>query len=242
MKLATRRKNAQQFCFVQTAVGTIILPTSADKHSRKTVYCKRNDQTKEYCPAKRLDSFKQNQTREFQVHYGEQPRLQLAVGAPRTEEHETLVPNQYQWSQQAMEKGAADRLASHGEFKNQGYYKPTRLQDGNVTTAPVNSNSSEISRAMEKILETNQIMAKQQITQQRVLLALLLHQKQSNETQEAAQIVQTEALRALANATEQRGYYTLFNRITKFDGKDPPKCHFLLNQVHVACLESGRNF
>ena len=62
------------------------------------VYCKRNDHTEEYCPAKRLDSFKQNQTREFQVHYGEQPRLQLATGAPRTEEYETLVPNQYQWS------------------------------------------------------------------------------------------------------------------------------------------------
>ena len=26
------------------------------------------------------------------------------------------------------------------------------------------------------------------------------------------------------------------------DGKDPQKCHFWLNQVHVVCLESGRNF
>ena len=43
--------------------------------------------------------------REFQVHHGEQPRLQLATGASRTEEYETSVPNQYQWSQQAMEKG-----------------------------------------------------------------------------------------------------------------------------------------
>ena len=53
-----------------------------------------------------------------------------------------------------MEKGVTDRLASCGGFKNQGYDKPTRLQDGNVTTASVNSNSSEISRAMEKISET----------------------------------------------------------------------------------------
>ena len=30
--------------------------------------------------------------------------------------------------------------------------------------------------------------------------------------------------------------------ITKYDGKDPQKCHFWFNQVHVACLESGRNF
>ena len=97
-----------------------------------------------------------------------------------------------------------DRLASYGGFKNQGYDKPTRLQDENVTTGSVNSNSSEISRAMEKISETNQLMAQHQITQQRVLQALLLHQEQSNETQEAAQRVQMQALRALANATKQR--------------------------------------
>ena len=85
-------------------------------------------------------------------------------------------------------------------------------------------------------------MAQQQITQQRALQALLFHQGQSNETQEAAQRVQTQDLRALANATKQRGFDALFSRITKFDGKDPQKCHFWLNQVHVACLESGRNF
>ena len=123
-KLATRRKNAQQSCFVQTAVGTTILPVGADKHS---AYCKRNDHTRGYCTAKRLDSFEQSQMREFQVHYGEQPRLQVAAGAPRTEEYETLVPNQYRWNQQAIEKGATDRLASYGGFKNQGYDKPARF-------------------------------------------------------------------------------------------------------------------
>ena len=141
-----------------------------------------------------------------------------------------------------MEKGVTDRLASYGEFKNQGYDKSTRLQDGNVTTASVNSNSSEISRALEKISETNQLMAQQQITKQRALQASFLHQEQSNETQEAAQRVQTQALRALADTTKQRGFDALFNRIIKFDGKDPQKCHFWLNQVHVECLESGRNF
>ena len=38
-----------------------------------------------------------------------------------------------------MGKGATDRLALYGGFKNQGYDKPTRLQDGNVTTASVNN-------------------------------------------------------------------------------------------------------
>ena len=41
---------------------------------KNCAYCKRGDHTEEYCPAKRLDSFKQNQMREFQVHHGEQPR------------------------------------------------------------------------------------------------------------------------------------------------------------------------
>ena len=110
--------------------------------------------------------------------------MQLEAGVSRTEEYKTSVQNQYQWSQQAMEKGGTDRLALCGGFKNQGYHKPTRLQDGNVTTASVNSNSSEISRAMEKISETNQLMTQQKITEQRVLQALLLHQEQSNETQD----------------------------------------------------------
>ena len=99
------------------------------------------------------------------------------------------------------EKGG-DRLALYGGFESQGYDKLTRLQDVNVTTASVNSNSLEISRAMEKISETNQLMAQQQIAQQRVLQALLLCQEQSNETEEVAQRVQTQALRALTDATE----------------------------------------
>ena len=49
-------------------------------------------------------------------------------------------------------------------------------------------------------------------------------------------------MRALTDATEQKGFNALFIRITKFDGKDSQKCHSWLNQVHVACQESGRNF
>ena len=45
--------------------------TSKCRQTFKENCCKRNNHTKEYCTAKRLDSFKQNQMREFQVHYGE---------------------------------------------------------------------------------------------------------------------------------------------------------------------------
>ena len=49
-----------------------------------------------------------------------------------------------------------------------------RLPDINASTASVNSNSSEISKAIEKISETNHLMAQQKMTQQRMLQALLL--------------------------------------------------------------------
>ena len=52
--------------------------------------------------------------------------------------------------------------------------KSTRIQEANISTASITSNSSEISRAMEKISETNHLMAQQQIAQQRALLVLLL--------------------------------------------------------------------
>ena len=187
------------------------------------MYCKQSDRTKEHCPTKRLDSIKQNLTREFQMYHNEQPRLQLMAGAPYTEECGTSMMNQHQWTQQMVGKNITDRLTTHGRFGSQENSKPMRLPDINASTASVNSNHSEISRAIEKISETNHLMAQQQMAQQRMLQALLLQQEQSNETQEIAQSVQTQTIRASTDATKQRGFDALFNRITKFDGKDPQK-------------------
>ena len=169
----------------------------------------------ECCPVKELDSMRQSQTREFNMYHSEKPRTQLLT---------------------------EDKLTSYGQIEDQKHNNCTRIQEANISTALITSNSSEISRAMEKISETNQLMAQQQIAQQRVLQALLLHQEHSNENQEIAQRVQTQALRALTDATEQRGFDALFSRITKFDRKDLQQCLSWLNQVHVACQESGRNF
>ena len=130
----------------------------------------------------------------------------------------------------------------HSNTGNTGYNKLTGLQDINITSASTGSNHSEISRAMEKILETNQLLAKQQMTQQKALQALLYCQEQTSKLQEASQRIQSQALMALTEATQQRGFDPLFNKIAKYDGKDPEKCHYWLNQVRVACMESGRNF
>ena len=206
------------------------------------IYCKKGGHTEEYCPTKRLERFKQNQIKGFQSNYSELPRQQLTAGVPRLEDHEVLVLNQHQWKQKEIKREAMSRLALYREFGNQVHQKSVRLQDANIRSASVNSNSLEISRAMEKITETNQLMVQQQTEQQRALQALLMCQEHLNENQEITQGFQAQALRALTDVTEQRGFDSLFNRITKFDGKDPKKCHFWLNQVHVACMESGRNF
>ena len=56
-----------------------------------------------------------------------------------------------------------------------------------MTNVSTGSNTSEISRAMGKISETNQLLAQQQMVQQKALQALLHHQEQSSEAQEASQ-------------------------------------------------------
>ena len=152
-------------------------------------YCKKGGHTEEYCPTKRLERYKQNQIKGFQSNYSEPPRQQLTAGVPRLEDHEVLVLNQHQWKQKEIKREVMSSLASYKEFGNQVHQKSVKLQDANITSASMNSNSSEISRAMEKITETNQLMVQQQAKQQRVLQALLMHQEQSNENQEITQRV-----------------------------------------------------
>ena len=55
---------------------------------------------------------------------------------------------------------------------------------------------------MENISEINQLLAQQQMAQQRTLQALLHHQEQTSEVQEASQKIQSQALMALTEATQ----------------------------------------
>ena len=139
----------------------------------------------------RKGPIEETQTREFHMYHSVQPRTQLSKGAPRIEEGEILRKNQHQRAQQTVEKESTDKLTSYGQIRDQKHNKSTRIQEANISTASITSNSSEISRAMEKISETNHLIAQQQIAQQRVLQALLLQQEQSNENQEIVQRVQT---------------------------------------------------
>ena len=108
------------------------------------------------------------------MYHREQPRTILSTGAPRIEEGEILMMNQHQGAQQTVEKEITDKLTSYGQIRDKKLNKSTRAQEVNISTASITSNSSEISRAMEKISETNHLLTQQQITQQRALQALLL--------------------------------------------------------------------
>ena len=51
-----------------------------------------------------------NQTRRWQVRYEEHPITQPTLGAPGTEGHEALAPNQYQWRKPLTAKEALDQF------------------------------------------------------------------------------------------------------------------------------------
>ena len=61
----------------------------------------------------------------------------------------------------------------------------------------------ELSKAMEKLLETNHLMAQSQITQQKTLQVLMNQQKHTHEAQEIFQRIQHQAIRAQTYPTKQ---------------------------------------
>ena len=180
-----------------------------------------------------------NKTKEWHVRYEEHPK---APGTAETKGNEASALKPDPWRKPSTVKEIPTLVTLHSNAVEMGYNKSTELQGINVTSVSTGSNHSEISKAMEKISETNQLLAQQQMAQQKTLQALLYHQEQTSKVQEASQRAQSQALMALTEATQQRGFGPLFNKIAKYYGKDPEKCHYWLNQVWVACMESGRNF
>ena len=219
-------------------------------------YCNRMGHVVENCPYRRIDSYKQNNVKPYsssrsrmptvvgcqqtdrlrdisQRKYKEQTGTKWLQGIAETEACKASVSTVYEWNQPQLGKENTHQFNVYEEGN-----KPLKLQDQNVTNVSTGSNTSEISRAMEKISETNQLLAQQQMVQQRALQELLHHQEQSSEVQESSQRIQSQALVALTEVAQQRGFDPLFNKIAKYN----EKCHYWLNQVSMACMESGRNF
>ena len=162
----------------------------------------------------------------FQRKYEEQTGIKWLQSIPETEECETSMVTAYEWNQLQLGRENTHKFNIYEDARVLEGNKPLKLQDQNVTNVSTGSNISEISRAMEKISETNQLLAQQQMVQQRALQALLHCQKQSSEAQEASQRIQSQALVAFTEVAQQRGFDSLFNKIAKYNGKDPEKCHY----------------
>ena len=177
-----------------------------------------------------------------QRKYEEQTGTRWLQGIPETEGCKASIATVYEWNQPQLGKENTHKFNIYEDARVLEGNKLSKLQDQNVTNVSTGSNISEISRAMEKISETNQLLAQQQMVQQTALQALLHHQEQSSEVQEASQRIQSQALVALTKVAQKRGFDPLFNKLAKYNGKDPEKCHYWLNQVSMACMESGRNF
>ena len=177
-----------------------------------------------------------------QRKYEEQTGIKWLQSIPETEGCEASIATVYEWNQLLLGRENTHQFNIYEDTRVLEGNKPLKLQDQNVTNVLTGSNTSEISRAMEKISKTNQLLVQQQMVQQRALQALLHHQEQSSEVQEASQRIQSQALVTLTEVAQQRGLDPLFNKIAKYNGKDPEKCHYWLNQVSMACMESGRNF
>ena len=177
-----------------------------------------------------------------QRKYEEQTGIKWLQSIPETEGYETSMAIAHEWNQPQLGRENTHKFKIYKNARVLEGNKLLKLQDQNVTNVLTGSNTSKISRAIEKISETNQLLAQQQMVQQKALQALLHHQEQSSEAQEASQRIQSEALVALTEVAQQRGFDLLFNKIAKYNGKDPEKCHYWLNQVSMACMESGRNF
>ena len=177
-----------------------------------------------------------------QRKHKEQTGIKWLQSIPETEGYEASMMTAYEWNQPQLGRENVHKSNIYKDAKFLEGNEPLKLQDQNVTNVSTGTNTSEISRAMEKISETNQLLAQQQMVQQKALQALLHCQEQSSEAQEASQRIQSQALVALTEIAQQRGFDLLFNKIAKYNGKDPEKCHYWLNQVSMACMESGRNF
>ena len=228
-------------------------------------YCNTMGRVVENCPYRRIDSYRQDNVKPYyssrsrtptlvarqqigrlrdisQRKYEEQTGIKWLQSIPETEGCEAFMATAYEWNQLQLGRENTQKFNIYKDARVLEGNKPSKLQDQNVTNVLTGSNTSEISRAMEKISETNQLLAQQQMVQQKTLQALLHHQEQSSEAQEASQRIQSQALVALTEVAQQRGFDPLFNKIAKYNGKDPEKCHYWLNQVSMACMESGRNF
>ena len=129
-----------------------------------------------------------NKTKGWHVRYEEHPQ---APGTVESKGNEALALKPGPWRKPSTAKEIPTSVTLHSNAVEMGYNKSTELQGINITSISTGSNHSEISKAVEKISEMNQLLAQQQMAQQKTLQVLLYRQEQTSEVQEALQRIQS---------------------------------------------------
>ena len=147
-------------------------------------YCNTMGHVVENCPYRRIDSYRQDNVKLHsssrsmmptlvghqqigrlrdisQRKYEEQTGTKWLQSIPETKGCEASVA--YEWNQPQLGRENTHQFNIYKDARVLEGNKPLKLQDQNVTNVSTGSNTSEISRAMEKISETNQLLAQQQM-------------------------------------------------------------------------------
>ena len=111
----------------------------------------------------------------------------------------------------------------------QGMYDfpPNTGAQSMTSNASLESHMSQLSKTMVQLTQTNQAMA---ASQQQNQLALVTTQQQ-----------QADAFNALATATEQRKYDTLFAAVPKFNGTNKEDCAVWLSRIASLVATTGQD-
>ena len=104
-------------------------------------------------------------------------------------------------------------------------FNPNTGAQSMTSNTSFESHMSQLSKTMVQLTQTNQAMA---TSQQQNQLALVTTQQQ-----------QAEAFNALATATEQRKYDTLFAAVPKFDGTNKEDCAVWLSRIASLVATTG---
>ena len=104
-------------------------------------------------------------------------------------------------------------------------FHPNTGAQSTTSNASLESYMSQLSKTMVQLTQTNQAMA---ASQQQNQLALVTTQQQ-----------QADAFNALATATEQRKYDTLFTAVPKFNGTNKEDCAVWLSRITSLVATTG---
>ena len=114
----------------------------------------------------------------------------------------------------------------YGHNNNQGSNAPHRALP-TASNASLESHMTEISKTMLQLAQAHQ--------------EIMNTQQQNHQTMVSVQQQQAEAFGALAAATQQEKYDSMFAAVPRYDGKNKEECAVWINWISSLATSAGRN-